>query len=170
MNQDNIDQKLAAAYDKMMQRVNAYVDEADQQSIPSLDYHLEKAKRHAIENNELTPEQAEQVADYVRRDLHDAAYYVERTGQELSSWFRFDLELIEERILELFAKAADKTRLELAQLASQANTTQTYRSGEITTIGILTCLNCGTEILFKKTDRIPSCPKCHETHFSRNNP
>ncbi len=79
----------------------------------------------------------------------------------------FDLELVEERLLDVFAKVADKTRLELAQLEAQAKRAETYHTGEITSIGTLACHACDTLVHFKKTGRIPPCPKCHKTVFVR---
>jgi isocitrate dehydrogenase len=43
-----------------------------------------------------------------------------------------------------------------------------YRSGEITSAGTLTCNACGHEMHFKKTGRIPPCPKCHATEFRKS--
>ncbi|NQZ54862.1 MAG: zinc ribbon-containing protein, partial [Piscirickettsiaceae bacterium] len=126
-----------------------------------------KAKRQAIELKEITKEEAEKIGDYLRRDLHDAAEHLESSGKEISSWFSFDLKLVEDRILDIFVKVADKTRLELAQLAEQAKRAQQYHTGEITSIGTLACQECDTLLHFKKTSRIPPCPKCHKTIFVR---
>lgn len=167
MKESNLDQKLIAAYDKMMARVANLLDTAEQQALPVLQKNIEKAKHQAIELKEITQEEAEKLAYYVRRDLHDAAEYLEQTGDELSSWFSFDLELVEERILDVFAKVADKTRLELAQLKEQAKRSEEYHTGEITSIGTLACKACDTLVHFKKTGRIPPCPKCHKTAFVR---
>jgi len=167
MKDSNLDQKLITAYDKMMARVATLLDTAEQQALPALQKNLEKAKQQAIELKEITSEEAEKLTHYIRRDLHDAAEYLEQTGDELSAWLSFDFELVEERLLEVFAKVADKTRLELAQLAAQAKRAQEYHTGEITSIGTLACKTCDTLVHFKKTGRIPPCPKCHQTIFVR---
>ena len=167
MDQENLEKKLVAAYDKMMERLHVLLDDAEQQAMPALQRNIDLAKERAVELRELTAEEADKVAAYVKRDLHDAADYLEQTGKELSSWFSFDLQLVEERLFDLFAAAADKTRLELNRLATQAKRAQEYHTGEITTIGTLVCSACGCEMHFKKTSRIPPCPKCHKTVFSR---
>ena len=167
MNEKELEQKLVAAYDKMMGRIDQLLDKAEQQALPALQKNIEKAKQQAIELKEVSEEEAEKIGDYIRRDIHDAADYLEQTGNELSTWFNFDLELVEDRILDVFAKVADKTRLELAQLAAQAKRAQEYHTGEITSIGTLACQSCDTLIHFKKTGRIPPCPKCHKTIFVR---
>tara|TARA_R110002050_G_scaffold9504_1_gene33061 strand:+ start:204646 stop:205161 length:516 start_codon:yes stop_codon:yes gene_type:complete len=167
MKESNLDQKLIAAYDKMMVRVAELLDTAEQQALPALQKNIERAKQQAIELKEVTSEEAEKLTSYIRRDLHDAADYLEQTGDELSSWLSFDLELVEDRLLEVFSKVADKTRLELAQLAAQAKRAEEYHTGEITSIGTLACKSCDTLVHFKKTGRIPPCPKCHQTAFVR---
>lgn len=167
MNEQNLEQKLIAAYDNMMQRVDELLSKAEHQALPALQKNIEKAKQQAIDLKELTQEEAEKLGNYLLRDLHDAAEHLENSGEQLSSWFRFDMELIEDRALELFAKVADKTRFELSKLAEQAKRAQEYHTGEITSIGTLVCLECGTLMHFKKTSRIPPCPKCHKTTFKR---
>ncbi len=170
MNEDNLEKKLTDAYDKMMERLNNFLDEAEQQAMPTLQRNLDKAKQQAIELRELTQEEAEIIATYIQRALHDAAGYLESTGKTFSTWLTFDLQLVEARLLDLFATVADKTRLELDQLAQQATKLQQYHTGEVTGIGALYCESCGCELHFKKTSRIPPCPKCHKTTFNRKKP
>ncbi len=167
MNEQNLEQKLIAAYDNMMKRVDELLNKAEHQALPALQKNIEKAKQQAIDLKELTQEEAEKLGNYLLRDLHDAAEHLEKSGEQLSSWLRFDMELIEDRALELFAKVADKTRAELSKLAEQAKRAQEYHTGEITSIGTLVCLECDTLMHFKKTSRIPPCPKCHKTTFKR---
>lgn len=167
MTEPNLDKKLIAAYDNMMARIAKLLDTAEQQALPVLQKNIEKATQQAIELKEVTQEEAEKLSYYIRRDLQDAAEYLEQTGDELSTWLSFDLELVEDRLLEVFSKVADKTRLELAQLEAQAKRSEEYHTGEITGIGTLVCRSCDTFVHFKKTGRIPPCPKCHQTVFVR---
>ncbi|PCJ32298.1 MAG: hypothetical protein COA90_03325 [Gammaproteobacteria bacterium] len=167
MNEQELEKKLVAAYDNMMNRIEKLIDSAEQQALPVLHSNIEKAKLQAIELKEISQDEAEKLAAYLRRDIHHAAEYINHSGQELSSWFKFDLSLIEDRLLDVFAKVADKTRSELAQLAAQAKQATEYHTGEITSIGTLACQSCGTLVHFKKTSRIPPCPKCHKTQFER---
>jgi len=165
MNEQELEQKLVAAYDKMMSRINSLLNSAEQHALPTLQSNIAKAKKQAIELKEITKEEAEKIGTYLQRDIHQAADYLKQSEQSFSTWFNFDVELIEARLLEAFSNVADKTSLELARLAVQAKLSQQYHTGEITTIGTLTCKACGTTMHFKKTSRIPPCPKCHKTQF-----
>lgn len=102
MNEQELEQKLSAAYDKMMERVHQLVDKAEHQALPILQKNIDKAKQQAIELKEITAEEAEKLAHYLKRDLYDAAQYLSRSGKELSTWLHFDLELVEDRLLDVF--------------------------------------------------------------------
>lgn len=170
MNEQELEKKLNAAYDKMMERINQLLDKAEHQALPVLQGNLDKAKEQAIELKEITSDEAEKIADFLRRDIHDAADYLKQSGKELSTWLHFDVELVEDRLLDVFSKVADKTSTNLAQLAAQAKQATEYHTGEITSIGSLICQHCETLMNFKKTGRIPPCPKCHKTIFVRTKP
>jgi len=142
MNEQELEQKLVDAYDKMMGRINGVIASAEQHALPTLQNNINKAKQQAIELKEVSKDEADKIASYLQRDIHLAAEYLEQSGENFSTWFNFDIELIEARLLEAFSNVADKTRLELAQLAEQAKQAQQYHTGEITAIGTLTCTAC----------------------------
>ena len=102
---------LVGAYEKMLERVHQALERAEQDTIPTLKRSIEQAREKAVELGELTREEAERVASYVERDMKDAAGFLSETQQELSDWLKFDLRLIENRLLEMFANVADRTRV-----------------------------------------------------------
>ncbi len=170
MKESDWEHKLVDAYDTMIERVHHFLDEAEEHAVPTLEKNIERARRQAVEFRELTSEEADRIAAYVERDLNEAAQYLQTSGREFSSWFQFDLSLIEERVYDFFAGAADKTRVTLDRLAAQAKSAQQYHTGEIAGIGTLVCEECGTQMHYEKTGRIPPCPKCHATTFQRQWP
>ncbi|MFZ5595166.1 MAG: zinc ribbon-containing protein [Pseudomonadota bacterium] len=162
--QKQIDKKHLHAYDRMMERVKATMAHAGYQN---LRHAVETAKDKAVELGELTREEAERIGDYLARDIEDAGTYLADTGGELKDWLRFDLRLIEDRLLEMFTAAADQTKLELLMLAERARRASLYHSGEITGIGTLQCDNCGKLLHFHTVSHIPPCPSCHGGVFKR---
>lgn len=164
--QDPLD-RMVTAYENMLQRVNELLEKAEETALPPLKKGLEHAREKAVELNELTREEAEKIASYVERDLHDAATFLHKTGDEFKDWLRFDLELIEGRMLDMFANIADKTRLELGRFAEQAREAALYHTGEVTGPGTLVCSECGKEMHFHKAGHIPPCAACHGTKFAR---
>lgn len=163
----SIEEKLVDAYNTMMKRIHTTIDKAEENAIPTLEHNLEEAEMRAIELGELTREEAEKVTGYLKRDVEEAARYLQETGDEFSSWIQFDYALIEDAVKEAFMNVADQTKLQLEQLNEKAAEANGYHTGEITGIGTLVCENCGEKLHFKKTGHIPPCPKCHGTHFKR---
>ena len=163
-------QRLIHAYNRMMERVKTRLEElekTEQEALPKLKQSIEHAVEKAVELGELTREEAHLIGEYVRRDLEDAGYYMAQSGEDLRAWLRFDLELIEDRLLELFSAAVDKTRLEMLAFQETIERAFHYRTGEITGPGALQCENCGELLHFHATSHIPPCPKCHATSFTR---
>ncbi len=151
--------KLVEAYDRMMERARATVG-------ATVQARLDKAMDAAVELGELTREEAEKVAAYLRRDLQNTARGLAASGKELRQWLRFDLQQIEDRVLETFGKMVDFSRIELAKLSGNLDLPTECHTGEVAGIGTLSCAKCGKELHFSKTGRIPPCPKCHHTVFT----
>lgn len=160
------DQKLENAYNTMMQRVQEALAHTGD-GAETVGKALQQARDRAIELGELTDDQADQVSDWVRRDLQQAGRYMADTGHDLGDWLHMDLEMIELSLLDLFTSVADKTRLEMLQLEEDLTHMGEYRSGEVAGPGTLECRECGELLRFTRPGHIPPCPRCHNTAFSR---
>lgn len=157
------------AYNQMMIRIRDLVDNAEAHAVPSLQKAIDQARRQAVHLGELTAEEAEDIGNYIKRDINDAAEYLMETSHEFSDWLRLDIEIIEKKILELFFSVADRTRIELQQLSHPSRELQRneYHSGEITGPGTLVCRQCSNAIHFNATSRIPRCENCQGSDFVR---
>jgi len=116
--------------------------------------------------NKFSDDEIVKLEGYLKRDLIDAARYLDHTGKELKDWLGFDLALIKHELWERFSAAADQTTVALDHLKLQAEIVG-YRTGEITGLGRLVCDQCGEKLHFHKPGHIPPCPKCNTTHFHR---
>lgn len=159
--------KLVDAYERMLKQTHEAIEKAQQESAPLFREIVDKTRERMVELGELTREEAEKVSDYVKRDIEDAAKYIADTGQDIRDWWRFDLELMEKRMLDMFKLVADQTSLQLAQWAETARQMSLYQAGEITGPGTLVCDQCGAETHFVKAGRIPPCADCGSTRFHR---
>lgn len=157
-------------YHRMMERVKHSIEEAGEKVRPRIEHALETAREKSIELGEATREEAEEIASYIRRDLAEIGEYLHESGEDISTWFHMDLELIEANLLDLITSVADKTRVELAEIAARAQVANIYQTGEITGPGTLTCSECGEELHFQKAGHVPPCPRCHATTFTRKRP
>lgn len=160
-------EKQVRAYNRMMERVKSSLERSEQKTLAALQHSVDAAKDQAVELGELTREEADLIGAYLRRDLEDAGEYLAETGHELESWLQFDIELVEDRLWEAFTAAADQTKLAFLELEEQARLASEYRTGEVTGMGTLQCVNCGELLRFHAPGPIPPCPQCGETRFAR---
>lgn len=164
--------KLIEAYNNLMEHLYEAMDD----TLHSTADALEIAKEKLSELGGLTQEEINHIADAVKRDLNQAAIHIEENqeqkeeekDEDLSAWFKFDIELIENFALDAFMSLADKTRIEWAKLEQQAAKYHPYHSGDITGPGTFMCEECGKEIAFKSPSEIPECPNCKAKTFVRS--
>ena len=168
MNEKNNDavEKMVEAYETMLERISKFTGKAG----PALGNAIDQARETAVELGELTREEAEKISTYIERDMKDAAEFMVETRQDFQDWFKFDVQLIEARLFDMFASVADQTSIELQQLAERARRASHFTTGEITGPGTLKCTACGELLHFEKAGHIPPCPKCHGTDYQRARP
>ena len=153
---------ITKAYELLLKESLSKVHQA------SGDFHkiISEVRQKSAELKDYSEHEAARMEDYLKRDLIDAASYLNKTGQELKDWLGFDLALIERELWERFSLAVDKTTLELLQLKQNAANAE-YRTGELTGLGTLICDQCNRQLHFHKPGHIPPCPGCSGTRFHR---
>ena len=162
-------ERMVAAYESMLERVHDLLETTEKKTVPLLREALQETRDKAVELGELTREEADKGSRYLERDMRDAAGFLSETGQEFRDWFRFDWQLVNQRLLDMFAGVADQTSLAFRDLAERARQAGLYHSEEITGPGSLVCTQCGEVVHFRHVSRIPPCPNCHGKEFSRAN-
>ena len=160
------------AYQRMMERVKHQLEEleqAEQAAFPRLSASIEHAAEKAVEVGELTREEAQLIGGYLKRDWEDAGQYLTVAGRDLRTWLRFDLGLLEDRLLEFFQRGVDQSRLELRvfETSSVPVEEEPYRCGEITGPGTLQCEVCGAWVAFHAPAAIGPCLACGGKSFLR---
>jgi flagellar hook-basal body complex protein FliE len=163
---ESVREKLVKAYDRMMEYLHEIMERGEG-GAENLTQALHEARDRVADLDDVTREEAEKVADYLKRDLRQAGSYMDQSGHDMADWLHMDMELIEWSLIDLFMQAADNTKLQLLLLEENAKHVDEYRSGEITGPGVLVCDNCGEELHFNKSGHIPPCPKCQASRFTR---
>jgi hypothetical protein len=70
---------------------------------------------------------------------------------------------------EFTAENAERLRQFLRRdLLQRDHPTMTFRTGDITTAGTLTCAGCGWTVRTLRTTVLPPCPQCTETAFRKS--
>lgn len=159
--------KLVEAFDHMVDQVSQSVHKAEEKLGPGLEEMVHNAQKMARDLYALTQEESEALAKTLKKDLHKANKALNQQGKELKDWLNFDLTLVEDRFIDLIARAADKTWLDFRAFESENHQASLYRTGEVCNAGTLSCNKCGKEIHLSKTSHIPPCAGCHGTEFYR---
>ncbi|MBT7443471.1 MAG: hypothetical protein HN790_05835 [Methylococcales bacterium] len=105
-------ERLLNAYNKVLERIHHTIED-DNNTIKDA---IIRAQEKALELKELTHEEVDKMSDCLLKDAEDAAEYLVTTEEELSGWLRFDLQLLETKMLTWLSDVADKTTVELNQL------------------------------------------------------
>ena len=160
-------ESLVTAYEKLLEQVHEAASNVEHATMPGLKKMVAQASEKLVALGELSHEESQKISAYLHRDISDAAHHLRDEEANLANWLRFDLSLIEDRLLEMFTSVADKTSLGLLQLQQQAHEASLYHTGEITGPGTLYCCQCDKPLHFTKTGHIPPCSECKTTRFKR---
>lgn len=160
-------ERLAAAYNRMMERIREVMEDTEDKAIPTLEEGIRQAADKAVELGEVTREEAEKIGGWIKRDMEEATQYLAEGGREFADWLKFDIGQVERRLLDVLLSVADRTKLQLAAFERAMTAHNVYKAGEITGAGVLECQACGERMHFYETGTITPCPKCGGTKFKR---
>ena len=167
MNIKTDSEKLVKAFDHMVDNVGRAIHQAEEALAPTIDEMIHNAQTLARDIYALSQEESEHLAEALKRDIQKANQAINQEQKELREWFSFDLELLEDRFIDLIGIAADKTWLDLHAFEKQNRQASAYHTGEVCSAGTLCCENCSKTLNFTRTSRIPPCPGCHHSQFYR---
>jgi len=158
---------LGDAYESMYENTAKEFHKAEEKTTPVLHGLIDKAKQEVIEAEKISQQDADKLAEYLKRDLADFINHLSQTGKELKDWLGFEATFLETELFDYLLNAADPTTVELTKLKLETTPAPVYHTGEITSPGTLICDHCGEKLHFYKTGKIPPCPKCKTTDFHR---
>ncbi len=159
--------KLVHGYDTLMEQLSAWLEKADESAGPLLINGLHDAEEFLHDLGQWTKEEVDLLGRYVKRDIHDISQHLEKSNQSLMEWLQFDGKHVEDKLMEILSSMTDKTRAELNKISHLAKKQNIWHTGEVTSVGTITCKTCGKELHYHKAGRVPPCPKCHNTEFIR---
>lgn len=153
---------LVDLYEKMSKILRDNLERAGMLTEEAFERALNESREWAYKLKENYGNDIGKVAEFIRRDWHEAIRFTrERTRQSL------DLDRLQAGLLDLLSRLAKSAGSQLESFASKLQERLTYKTGEIAGAGTLECTVCGQELFFDKPTRIPPCPKCHGTDFTR---
>jgi len=124
---------------------------------------LEKAREQFTAAGSVTEEQGEKLKGFLEKDVKIIALSLRDEAKVKLNPGRLGVGALAS--LTGMLQAAGST---LSDMAEKAEKSISCRSGEITSAGTLTCKACKHTMHFKKSGRIPPCPTCHKTDFTKS--
>ena len=107
--------RLVDGYNRMIASIRIAFEETRIQKM-SLSWSLQIAAEDVISNSDITPNEAFEIGELIKRDINDAAEVLMETSVEFSDWLMLDIEVVERKMVELFLFVAEQTRFELEKI------------------------------------------------------
>ena len=162
---DEDQDKLAQKYDKLASKFNELYLAGKERGGEAMNVALEKSREQLTTLGEFSAEQGQVLKKYLARDLDITISYAQKVGEEAKE--RLHPARLGAGALSSLATALELTSNALHKLSIKAQESLTYKTGEMTSAGTLTCAECGQTIHLKKTGHVPPCSKCQGTMFSK---
>lgn len=158
--------RLSAQYDDFASRVQAQWQTGQARTLEGFESAMHSVREQLEVTGQIGLEQSKSFADYLRRDLQHTIEDMDRAGAAVRD--TLGPARLGAGALAFIAKALSATSEAIGALANKAEAAVTFKTGEITTAGTLTCLACGQELHMKQASYIPPCPSCHKTLFRKS--
>lgn len=149
-------------YQKMADRAAELMKEGRR----TLDEALKKSSEEISSGGDYTREQAEKIGSFLRRDLTEVGKKAKQARDSVIEAVEPHRMVagVQSGLSKLLRTAADV----LSDVADKSEHGLEFKTGEVTSPGTLTCKDCGKEMHFKSTVRIPPCAQCHKTVFRKS--
>jgi hypothetical protein len=157
--------KLARQYDLLANKFNEFYLAGKERGRESMRLALEKAHEHLTEAKEFSEEQGQELKHYLARDLDQTISHAQQLGEEAKE--RFNPARLGAGALSSIATVLEFTGNTLRSLSDKTKKTITYKTGEMTSAGTLSCQKCGQKVHLKHTGHVPPCPKCSGILFTK---
>lgn len=157
--------KLAQQYDKLAGKFNELYLAGKERGREAMSVALEKAHEQMAALGEFSAEHGAELKKYMARDMDQTIADAQHMGEEAKE--RLNPGRLGAGALASLAAVLESTGNALQSLGEKTKENLTYKTGEVTSAGTLTCQACGEAMHFKETGHIPPCPKCSGTLFNK---
>ena len=158
--------KLAPQYDLLAHKFNEIYLAGKERGRESMTAALEKANRQLTKAKAYSEEHGEELKQYLARDLDQTISYAQKLGNKTKD--QFNPSRLGAGALHSLATALDFTGEKLHSLSDKTKQTITFKTGEITSAGTLSCQKCEQKMHLAHTGHVPPCPKCNGILFTKS--
>ena len=162
-NHDKNKDRLAEQYDLFANKFKELYLSGKDRGAEAVSTALEKAREQLTTLGELSAEQGEILKTYLDRDLAQTISDAKWLGEEAKE--KLNPARLGAGALSSLASVLELTNNAIHSLLNKTVQALTFKTGEITSAGSLTCQACGQKVHLKKTGHVPPCPKCNGTLF-----
>ncbi|MBU0485511.1 MAG: zinc ribbon-containing protein [Proteobacteria bacterium] len=162
---ENLKKQLEDQYDKFAAKTQEIYKSGRDKTKEALEKAIETAKEQLTESGAFSSEQGEKFKQYLKRDLAQTSEQLQQLGGEAKEYLKSDR--LRTGALSSLSAILNKAEAGLKFLRKKTDAFLIYKTGEITTAGPLTCVECNKTINLKKTGHIPPCPSCSKTKFRK---
>ena len=164
-NDDQVPHPYAALYDRFSEHVREVFEAGQEKSKEAMDKAMETARQQFAAAGEFSAEQGELFKQFMRRDLEQTAEEMRTLQQQAKE--RLNPSRLGAGALSSMSRLLEAAGSSLQLLSRKTEDALSYKTGEFTSAGTLTCTQCGSTMHLKRTSRIPPCPKCSRTTFRK---
>ena len=163
--QEHDKSRLAQQYDIYASKFHELYLASKDRGREAMSAALEKAREQLTAVGEFSAEQGEVFKQYLARDLDQTIEDAQQLGEATKE--RLNPARVGGGALASLASALEVTGNALRSLSVKTKQALTYKTGELTSAGTLTCQACGQKMQLKKSGHVPPCPKCSGTLFTK---
>lgn len=157
--------ELERQYDMLASKFHELYMAGKERGREAMDAALENARQQLTALGEFSAEQGEVFKQYLARDLDQTIADARQLGEEAKE--RLNPSRLGAGALASLATVLESTGNLLHSLSVKTKEQLSYKTGEITSAGTLTCRACGQKVHLKESGHVPPCPKCNGTLFDK---
>ena len=157
--------KLAEQYDQLASKFNAIYLSSKERGREAMSVALDKAHEQLTALGTFSADQGAALKTSLARDLDLTISVAHHLGEEAKD--RLHPSRLGAGALSSIAAVLELSSNALRKLSDETQESITYKTGEMTSAGTLTCQSCGQKVHLKHTGHVPPCPKCSGTLFQK---
>ncbi|WP_432453708.1 MULTISPECIES: zinc ribbon-containing protein [unclassified Agarivorans] len=155
--------KRIKAYQAFVKDLEQRIQQSGEVSREELSKLIDATQEYLHAASDLSKDEWQLIANYVRRDLSDWRDDYRRAYEESPS-----MEMLKQSIWYWLAKLSDPSQVEWHELLGDLQHQGIYQRGELIGLGVLECAQCGEHTALWHPTIIDACPKCQGERFYRH--
>ena len=156
--------KQTSDYNEIINKLYDWLEEAAKNDVIGMVEVVDKAKAYVNAAEQLSAEEIRTLENYLLRDFTTFTKQW-KSEADKSLW----LAGLKGKLWQLLASLSDANKVELFEMEMDVAHQGLYQAGEIVSVGLITCNQCGHQHQIDFVEQIQPCIQCGATTFTRTN-